>query len=96
MATVQIQALTNPAAAGKRLLLGQTFDFGEAADILRTVPELKNRVAKAGDSDEGLVYPRLNTEPFQKAFPGYQYIKKEDTLIDQAKRMLELEKILKK
>ena len=89
-----MEALTTSAAANKRYLVGLPIGNPEIADILRGIPELKGRVVKS--SAEELVYPRIETESFEKAFPKFKYRSAKETFTVQAKKLLELEKKLKK
>jgi hypothetical protein len=91
LALLHLQSVTNPAAANKRFVIGQPLSFQQIADVLKGIPALKERLAKDGDGEPNLVFPRMETESFEAAFHGWRYREKEETFFDQAARLLELE-----
>lgn len=95
MATAHIKALTTPAVANKRFLIGgRKYSSQIAVDALKGVPELKDRLPK--DNDE--VVPDLKFEDVlswnEKL--GLQVRTPEETFGDAARKILELEKKLGK
>jgi nucleoside-diphosphate-sugar epimerase len=92
LALLHLQSVTNPAASNKRFLIGQALSFQQIADILKEgMPELKGRLAKDGDGEPDLVFPRMETESVEATFEGWRYRAKEETFVEQARRLLELE-----
>jgi nucleoside-diphosphate-sugar epimerase len=90
LALAHVLSLTTPAAANKRFLFGHPITYQEIADILKTVPGVKDRLAK--DSHEKPPIPKLDmaaTDVF-----GIKWRSKQQTFTDAAKGILEIEKRL--
>ena len=88
---LHIDALTTPAAANKRFVVGHPFKSQDIADALKKLPEFKDRLPK--DSNEPSRTIRLDTGAVEKALP-IKYKSPDETYQDTAKRLEELEKKL--
>lgn len=91
LANAHIMTLTADGARNKRFLVGNPISFSQIVDTLKGLPELEGRLPK--DKAEEVIYPKLETEPAQKAF-GMKYRTAEETFFDEARTILELEKKL--
>lgn len=93
LAEAHFKALTTPEAANKRFLIGgaQRFTHTMAVHIVAQIPEIAARVPK--DSGEEPVVLKAETEETDQIL-GMKYRSKEETFLDTAKRILELEKQL--
>lgn len=94
MADAHIKALTIPAAANKRFIIGgaQRFTHTMAVHIVKQLPEIADRCPK--DSGEDPLVFQADTAETDKIL-SMKYRSKEETFLDTAKRILELEKQLK-
>lgn len=93
MADAHIKALTTPAAANKRFLVGggQRFTHTMAVHIVAQLPEIAGRVPK--DSGEDPLLFQADTAETDRILE-MKYRSKEDTFLDTAKKILQLEKQL--
>lgn len=93
LAEAHLKALTTPEAANKRFLIGgaQRFTHTMAVHIVAQIPEIAGRVPK--DSGEEPVVLKAETEETDRIL-RMEYRSKEETFLDTAKRILELEKQL--
>jgi nucleoside-diphosphate-sugar epimerase len=89
LAELHIKALTTPAAANKRFVVGRPMTYQELANVMKTIPEVQGRVAK--DNDQIITLPRLETKPVEEALP-IKYRTLEETVHDTVKALLTLEK----
>ena len=95
MADAHIKALTTPAAANKRFLIGgaQRFTHTTAVHVVKDLPEIADRSPK----DSGEDPPVFEAETAETdGILGMKYRRMEETFLDTAKKNLELEKQLKK
>ena len=90
---LHVQALTDPAAANQRFLVGtELFSYKRIANVLREeVPELKDRVVEEG---AGTPPTPLLDDSKTKELLNFQPRPFEETVIDTVHRILELEKKL--
>lgn len=93
MAEAHLKALTTPEAANKRFLIGgaQRFTHTIAVHIVAQIPEIAETVPK--DSGEEPVVLKAETEETDRIL-SMKYRSKEETFLDTAKKILELEKQL--
>lgn len=93
LAIAHTEALTNPAAANQRFLVGTGYlSYKRIVDLLRErMPELGNRLAKEGASHP--LEPLLDDSK-TKELLHFQQRPFEDTILDMVTRILELEKTL--
>lgn len=91
LSEAHIKALTTPAAANKRFLIGgaQRFTHTMAVHLAAQIPEIANRVPK--DSGEDPLIFQADTAETDKLLE-MKYCSKEETFLDMAKKILELEK----
>ena len=94
MADAHIKALTTPEAANKRFLIGgaQRFTHTMAVHIAAQLPEITDRAPK--DSGEDPLVFQADTAETDRIL-GMKYRSKEETFLDMAKRILELEQQLR-
>jgi hypothetical protein len=94
LADAHIKALTTPAAANKRFLIGgaQRFTNTMAVHTISQIPEIASRCPK--DSGEDPLVFHAETAETDRIL-DMKYRSKEETFLDTAKRFLELEKQLK-
>jgi hypothetical protein len=94
LADAHIKALTTPAAANKRFLIGgaQRFTHTMVVHIVKQLPEIAYRSPKDSGEDPALF--QADTEETDRILE-MKYRSKEETFLDTAKRILELEKQLK-
>ena len=94
MADAHLKALTTPEAANKRFLIGgaQRFTHTMAVHIVRQLPEIAGRCPE--DSGEEPVMFKADTAETDRILK-MKYRSKEETFLDTAKKILELEKSLK-
>jgi hypothetical protein len=94
LADAHIIALTTPAAANKRFLIGgaQRFTHTTAVHTIKQLPEIAGRCPK--DSGEDPLVFQADTAETDRIL-GMKYRSKEETFLDTARRILELEKQLK-
>jgi nucleoside-diphosphate-sugar epimerase len=92
-ALAHVRALTTPAAANKRFLIGAShFSSTFAVDTLRSLPELAGRLPE-DPADEEIRFMKLDVSELDQAF-GIKYRTAQETFHDTAKKLLELEKQL--
>jgi hypothetical protein len=91
LADAHIKALTTPAAANKRFLIGgaQRFTHTMAVHIAEQISEIAKRVPK--DSGEEPLVFQADTAETDRIL-GMKYRTKKETFLDMARRILELEK----
>lgn len=92
---MHIAALTNPAAANKRFVIGHPLSFDEIAEYLRKLPELEERIGE----NSGIIppVPRFDIEEAVEVFGDLARGRsKEQTFIDTAKQLLKLERAIPK
>lgn len=91
MAAAHIKCLTTPAAANKRLFVGrgQRFTHTMVIHVVKQIPEIAKRCPK--DSGEDPVYLKLDYEESEQILQ-MKYRSPEETFLDTARRLLELEK----
>ncbi|MCJ1388341.1 hypothetical protein MMC18_001187 [Xylographa bjoerkii] len=87
---MHLACVTTPEAANKRFLMGKDFSNQRIVDILKTLPETKGRVPK--DSGHVPLYFQLDTEETDRVLK-VRYHTLEETVLDSARKMLELEKV---
>ncbi|KAJ5558391.1 hypothetical protein N7535_008598 [Penicillium sp. DV-2018c] len=93
LAAMHIAALTNPAAADKRFVVGQPMLFDEIADHLRKLPELTGRVGQNNGITDPV--PRFGVDEAIEVFGDLGRGRpKGETFIDTAKQLLELEQAM--
>jgi len=94
LADAHVKALATPEAANKRFLIGgaQRFTHTMAVHIVKKLPEIADRSPK--DSGEDPLLFEADTAETDRIL-GMKYRTKEDTFVDTAKRILELERELK-
>jgi nucleoside-diphosphate-sugar epimerase len=91
LSDAHIKALTTPAAGNKRFLIGgaQRFTHTMAVHLAAQIPEIADRVPK--DSGEDPLVFQADTAETDKILE-MKYRSKEETFLDMAKKILELEK----
>jgi hypothetical protein len=92
LAKLQVAALTTPAAANKRFIVGRPMIFNDIATALRSDSNLKlaGRVGDDNDEASTLTLPRLDIKETEKVF-GIEWTPLEVTVRDVAKALLEIE-----
>ncbi|MCJ1416021.1 hypothetical protein MMC32_002356 [Xylographa parallela] len=90
LVAMHLACVTTPAAANKRFLLGKDFSNQRIVDILKTLPETKARVPS--DSGHVPLFFQLDTEETDRVL-RVQYHSLEETVLDSARKILELEKV---
>ncbi|MCJ1434100.1 hypothetical protein MMC27_003466 [Xylographa pallens] len=90
LVAMHLACVTTPAAANKRFLLGKDFSNQRIVDILKTLPETKARVPS--DSGHVPLFFQLDTEETDRVLKA-RYHTLEETVLDSARKILELEKV---
>ncbi|KIV96959.1 hypothetical protein PV10_00769 [Exophiala mesophila] len=90
LADLQVLALTTPAAANRRFVVGHTMFFNDFADALRKVPEFASRIGENNDDRSVLTPARFGTQEVDDVF-HYKYRSLEETAVDTAKSILAVE-----
>ena len=98
MADAHIKALTTPAAANKRFLIGgaQRFTLTTAVHVVKDLPEIADRSPKDSGEDPPVFEAETAETAETDGILGMKYRRMEETFLDTAKKILELEKQLKK
>lgn len=90
LAELHILALTTPAAANKRFVVGFPMMFNRFAEALRTIPELKDRIGENNDDDASLTPARFGTAEGDEVFQ-FKYRSLQETAKDIAASILKVE-----
>ncbi|MCJ1382887.1 hypothetical protein MMC17_006000 [Xylographa soralifera] len=90
LVAMHLACITTPEAANKRFLLGKDFSNQRVVDILKTLPETKARVPS--DSGHVPLFFQLDTEETDRVLK-VRYHTLERTVLDSARRILELERV---
>lgn len=91
LATAHVKALTTGGAKNKRFLLGGApLDFGKAVGVLEEWGGVKGRLP-LGKADEEVVVPKIEAREGNQVL-GLKFRTFEETIIDTAKKILELER----
>jgi len=91
VALAHVRALTTPAAANKRFLIGNPhFSSTFAVETLKSLPEVADRLPTE-PADEVIREIKLDVSETDAVF-GIKYRSAEETFHDTARRLLELEK----
>ena len=96
LAHLHILALTTPAAANKRFVVGRPILFNSLAQAMRDVPDKEVSVRVGTDNDETGTWtlPRFGTEEVEKVFGevGWSMRPVEETVRDAVKWLWERER----
>jgi nucleoside-diphosphate-sugar epimerase len=91
LADAHVKALTNAAAANKRLLInGKPMTYTMLVHALAKVPELEGRLPAESGEDKNVTFARLEADKDNELL-GMNFRTVEQTMADTARRILELE-----
>lgn len=90
LAELQILALTTPAAANKRFVVGHNMFYNDFADALRKVPEVAARIGENNDDSSVLTPARFGTQEVDDVF-HHKYRSLQETAEATAKSILAAE-----